>query len=72
MEGILPKIGRDEQKETVKIMKEWLKQQPNLPNEFGKEISINYNNNKNIYYKQFGRHPVAGVTLHITLYMHGL
>ena len=36
-----------------------------------------YNNNNNnnyyyYYYLRLGRHPVAGVILHITLYMHGL
>ena len=30
------------------------------------------NNNNNIYYLLLGRHTVAGVILHITLYMHGL
>ena len=28
--------------------------------------------NNNIYYLRLGRHPVAGVILYITLYMHGL
>ena len=44
LEGILAKIGLNEEtlKEAAKLMKEWLKQQPHLPSEFGKEIAINY------------------------------
>jgi hypothetical protein len=44
LEGMLAKIGLNEErlKEAVKVMKEWLKQQPHLPSEFGKEIDINY------------------------------
>jgi len=44
LEGMLAKIGLNEDtlKEAVKALKEWLKQQPHLPSEFGKEIAINY------------------------------
>jgi len=44
LEGMLAKIGLNEEtlKEAVKVMKEWLKQQPHLPSEFGKEIAIYY------------------------------
>jgi hypothetical protein len=43
LEGMLAKIGLNEEKlkEAVKLMKEWLKQQPHLPSEFGKETAIN-------------------------------
>jgi hypothetical protein len=42
LEGMLAEIGLNEEKlkEAVKVMKEWLKQQPHLPNEFGKEIAV--------------------------------
>jgi ABC-type dipeptide/oligopeptide/nickel transport system permease component len=43
MEEMMAKIGlnEDKLKEAVKVLKEWLKQQPHLPSEFGKEISSN-------------------------------
>jgi hypothetical protein len=42
LEEMLAKIGLNEEKlkEAVKVMKAWLKQQPHLPNEFGKEIAV--------------------------------
>jgi hypothetical protein len=44
LEAMLAQIGLNEDrlKTAVKVMKEWLKQQPHLPNEFGKEIDKNY------------------------------